>query len=323
MLCGLNSVQKDNKVPFNFLDKNDIHFKELHKTLDTVFSDLHSRGIGAKTSTATVISYEDEELLWTQGILGYNSPRALLNTVFYYVGLLFCLRGGQEQRSLSWKNFKRVPDDAKVYTSSTYYDYFEFASKNNQHRFRDIRSKNKCVKAYVNCDSDKFLVRILDFYKTKLPSASKAFYLRPLEKTPADPDKAWFVNMPIGVNTLNTLVSKMFEKCDNGQSVKYTNHSLRATAASRLFEKSVPEKVIAERTGHTSLGGLRAYERTTNQQDQAACTALVSKVSEFNDQKTNDVDTTNAIEVVSTSQFQEKVGIPSFSGTFHGCTFNF
>ena len=41
--------------------------------------------------------------------------------------------------------------------------------------------------------------------------------------------------------------------------IKYTNHSLRATAASRLFVKNVPEKIIAERTGHKCLGGLRAY----------------------------------------------------------------
>ena len=29
-----------------------------------------------------------------------------------------------------------------------------------------------------------------------------------------------------------------------------TNHSLRATGAARMFDASVPEKLIQERTGH-------------------------------------------------------------------------
>lgn len=45
-----------------------------------------------------------------------------------------------------------------------------------------------------------------------------------------------------------------------------TNHSLRATGASALFEANVPEKIIQERTGHRSLKALRLYERTTDEQ---------------------------------------------------------
>ncbi len=312
LLCGLHHVQKDNKIQFNFLDKTDVHFQELHKTLDTVCSQLHTRGVGAKTNSAAVITLEDEDLLWRQGILGCDSPRVLFHTVFFYVGLFFCLRGGQEQRSLTWENFRRVPEDPKVYTTSTYYEYFEFASKNNQHRFRDIHCKNKCVKAYANCESDKCVVKILDFFRTKMPNEPRAFYLRPLEKTPTDPDKTWFVNTPVGVNTLNTVVSKIFEKCDSEQTFTYSNHSLRATAASRLFERNVPEKIIAERTGHRSLAGLRAYERTTKIQDQAASSSVVSLKA------SPEFDGKNVANIASS-----KSGIPALSGTFHGCTFNF
>ena len=49
-----------------------------------------------------------------------------------------------------------------------------------------------------------------------------------------------------------------------------TNHSLRATGVSELFEAGVPEKIIKERTGHRSLEALRLYERTTSNQHQAA-----------------------------------------------------
>ena len=105
--------------------------------------------------------------------------------------------------------------------------------------------------------------------------------LRPLEKIPADVElnKPWFVNSPIGMNTLNQLLPKMSEKAFG--MVKYTNHSLRATAASRLFEKNVPEKIIGERTGHRSLSGLRSYECTSTLQDQAACNAVSSMDASF------------------------------------------
>ena len=39
-----------------------------------------------------------------------------------------------------------------------------------------------------------------------------------------------------------------------------TNHSLRATAATEMFRRGVPEKLIQERTGHRSLEALRSYE---------------------------------------------------------------
>ena len=78
--------------------------------------------------------------------------------------------------------------------------------KNNQHRFKDVHSKNKTVKVYALVGSRKCLVKILDFYFMKLPSEPVAFYLRPLSKIPIDPEKVWYANVPIGVNTLRTMM---------------------------------------------------------------------------------------------------------------------
>jgi hypothetical protein len=100
LLCGIQRVTRENNVPFSFLDKNDLRFKDLHRTLDSICSDLHSRGIGADVRSALVISYEHEDMFWQSGALGYCSPRILFYTMFFYAGLSFCLRGGQEQRDL-------------------------------------------------------------------------------------------------------------------------------------------------------------------------------------------------------------------------------
>ncbi len=60
-----------------------------------------------------------------------------------------------------------------------------------------------------------------------------------------------------------------------------TNHSLRATGATRLFESNVPEKLIQERTGHRTTDALRKYERTSMAQEKAVskilCTQTVEK----------------------------------------------
>ena len=45
----------------------------------------------------------------------------------------------------------------------------------------------------------------------------------------------------------------------------YTNHSLRATCATRLYSAGVDEQLIMERTGHKS-NSVRQYKRTNDGQ---------------------------------------------------------
>ena len=44
----------------------------------------------------------------------------------------------------------------------------------------------------------------------------------------------------------------------------HTNHSLRATNATRLFSAGADEQLIMERTGHLSMDGVRSYKRTSD-----------------------------------------------------------
>ena len=91
------------------------------------------------------------------------------------------------------------------------------------------------------------------------------FYLRPLDSTPSDPSAPWFYASPVGEHKLGGMVKDMFSKI--GISGK-SNHSLRATGASILFQANVPEKIRQEWTGHRSLKALRLYECTTGEQHQ-------------------------------------------------------
>jgi hypothetical protein len=340
LLAAIQRVLHSNKVPLNLFDKSDMRFRDLHMTLDTVCVSLRKEGVGTEVKHAAVVSVEHEDILWKKGVLGVASPESLLRAVFYTVGLHFCLRGGQEHRDLKCSQFARVPKDR--YDSNTCYQYVENGSKNYQGRFSETGQSNKIVRAYAQPNSDRCPVRLLDSYLSKLPPGSTAFYMQPKQRVP-DPGQSWYKNTPVGVNPLKNMMTKISEL--GGLPIKYTNHSLRATSASRMFISGVPEKIVAEVTGHKSVKVLRQYERTTEEQYQAVGHSI-SHMHAF--------ETINAEETVLKLEENEKVlpekedcketaaavagdckekaaavagelqkSLPSISGTLSHCTFNF
>jgi hypothetical protein len=53
----------------------------------------------------------------------------------------------------------------------------------------------------------------------------------------------------------------------------YSNHSLRATCATRLFQCGVDEQLIAAKTGHRSLA-IRSYKRPCLRQEKEVSTII-------------------------------------------------
>ena len=73
---------------------------------------------------------------------------------------------------------------------------------------------------------------------------SDAFYLTPLKNPKTD---CWYSTVPLGHNKLAWTVKRI---CDaRGIAGFKTNHSLRATAATRLYDAKVNEQLICEKTG--------------------------------------------------------------------------
>uniref|UniRef100_A0A1X7TEB6 Tyr recombinase domain-containing protein n=1 Tax=Amphimedon queenslandica TaxID=400682 RepID=A0A1X7TEB6_AMPQE len=106
-----------------------------------------------------------------------------------------------------------------------------------------------------------FPVQLIDLYMSKLPKNPKASYMQPMQRIDSDPTRPWYQITPIGVNTLKNMMAKMSELA--GLSNRYTNHSLRATACTRMFNAGIPKKIIAEFSGHRSSKGLQKYEHTS------------------------------------------------------------
>ena len=57
----------------------------------------------------------------------------------------------------------------------------------------------------------------------------------------------------------------------------FTNHSLRTTAATRLYHAGIDEQLVMERTGHRSVEGIRNYKRTSKQQCETISDVLNCK----------------------------------------------
>lgn len=91
---------------------------------------------------------------------------------------------------------------------------------------------------------------------------STAFYLRP-KKIPSATQ--WFDDVAVGIHPLQSTVARLCSVA--GFIGNYTNHSLRATAATRLYVAGVDEQLISEKTGHRS-NAIRCYKRTSDQQQQ-------------------------------------------------------
>jgi hypothetical protein len=90
-------------------------------------------------------------------------------------------------------------------------------------------------------------------------TSDNAFYLRALPKPKGE---IWYYKKAMGWETLGNAVKKIMKKA--GFEGHYTNHSLRCSSATRLYDAGIPEKVIQEMTGHRSSDGVKAYKCTSS-----------------------------------------------------------
>lgn len=127
LCCGLQRSVRNCDVHVNIF--TDSEFVKCRQILDSRMKELQASGRFEKQS-ADFITEEMEDRLWELQILGDHTPQVLLDTVFYYVGLYFALRGGDEHRRL-----RHEPSQIKLYEPPCglkYLVYTEDVSKTNQ-----------------------------------------------------------------------------------------------------------------------------------------------------------------------------------------------
>ena len=287
-----------------FMEKNNTAFRSLHRACDTVYRDLHSQGIGAVVRHTEIFTADEEERLWSTGVLGTDTPTKLQRAVFFTIGKRFCVRGGEEQRNLGPSQFRR---DHNCYV------YTEHGSKNRSGGLAQLNVENKCVPCYPVPESgERCAVFLLDKYPNKLPSYAfekNVFYCRPKQFTPHDDKTPWFDCIPVGKNKLSSMVKDICKEAGVSQK---TNHSLRATGATCLFQNHVPERIIQKTTGHRSLESLRTYEKISAEQYQSVSRAMLTNANtdssvEKEAQTTSRVTTCQATTSQATTSQAEQI----------------
>ena len=104
LLMGLQRHMRILQPSNNINIFTDPEYHVLKNVCDSFYRKLHSSGIGTEVKATIAVSSEDENRLWSSGVINLTTPQGLANAVFFYNGKNFCLRGGQEHRDLKLPN---------------------------------------------------------------------------------------------------------------------------------------------------------------------------------------------------------------------------
>ena len=243
----------------NLIDKTARVFRSLNSALNFVMKERAGQGIGVETAQAKFISEEQENYLWEHGFLGSTNAELLRDTLVYVLGIQFALRAGQEHRNLRRENSQLSLQVDEF--GDEYLQYYEDISKTNNGGLAHLSVKRKVVRAYKNLKNpERCPVELYKKYLLHVPTSTgdNAFYLRPLPKPNG---QIWYFKKAAGREKLGNVVKNIMKKA--GFKGHFTNHSLRRSCATRLYDAGVPEQVIQETTGHRSSDGIKAYKCTS------------------------------------------------------------
>ena len=248
-------------------------FTTLRNVVDNTMKERHGMGLGVRKSSE-YISKSQEDLLYSSGQLGIDDPQQLLNNVIYLLGVYLALRGGVEHSNLrrdGCNSQLSIEKDSRGIECLVYHE--DPLQKTNQGGLK-CKGKNKTVWVYpVEGDLARDPVFVYKKYIGLLPvnKSCPKLYLRPRKKISPS---CWYCDQAYGINKVKTTVREICKKA--GLVSRFTNHSLRATCATRMFEHNVPEQIIKETTGHKS-DCVRFYKRTSEELRQAACATIAKK----------------------------------------------
>ncbi len=217
-----------------------------------------------KKEKAEPFTLEEENYMWDSGVLGQDNPEQLLNTLLYILGVHLSLHAVEEHKGLKTGYYSQIKVKYDKQRECKFLEYTESRSKNHQGGICNFNHKPKVVYAYANKDNPARCVlnlytKYLALRPTHDPKCSYDLYLHPLKHYS---EHIWYSCQPLGINTLQHVVLKL-ANCANLRG-KHTNHSLRATGPTRMYETGMDDKLVCNLTGHCSNAVLE-YKHTSKE----------------------------------------------------------
>jgi len=162
IIVAIQHYLRENGRFLTLLD--DAEFEGMRQKLDKKMKELAAKGVGIEKQQSCVISLDDEDKMWANGILASNTPDKLRDTILYLLGLNFALRGGQEHYYLRHGQNSQL----RLGTHSNgkqYLEYTEDVSKCNPGGIKHRKITRKNTKAYENSASpDRCVVALYQKY---------------------------------------------------------------------------------------------------------------------------------------------------------------
>ncbi len=248
------------KQGFNYKLIDDLLMSKFRNTLDNLMKKHAAQGLGHRDSSLS-IDLEDEDSLWEKNVLGNSDPDQLRDTVFFLLGINFALCGGEEHKNLRAPGHNPQLTLGKDRAHERFLQYREDVKGKTHQGGLSSKIKPRTLKVYGSSNPSRNVINLFAQYTRLLPNESKNLslykYALPASRCSVS---QWYSDRPIGVNQLKKVVKNIMTK--GGLEGKYTNHSLWATCATRMFEAGVDKQLIKTFTGHKS-DCVRDYKRVS------------------------------------------------------------
>ena len=194
----------ENSISWKLLDGES--FVNLRNVVDNTMKERTAMGLGVRKS-ASVISLDQENKMFDDGILGEDNPTKLLETVIYMLGLHLALRGVEHSclRRPGFDSQILIDRDDRGKKRLVYRE--DPLQKTNQGGLIGKRN-NKIVYIYQSNSLRKCPVRLYEKYIGLLPEpkSCKKLYMRPRVKYSP---KVWYCDQPYGMNKVGCTVKKV------------------------------------------------------------------------------------------------------------------
>ena len=180
------------------------------------------------------------------------TPRRLTQAVWFILAFNLGCRGREIYRQLKKESFRFAVDDAGIEYVTIDQTVIEKNHQGGPSREDQVTGDTRIYDCQLGPHT---IIGLLRLYLSKLHP--DCIWLFQQCRSQAADEGPWYKNEPLGVNSLGSMMKTIGEAA--GLSRQYTNHCVRATTITVLFNAGVEVQNIQSRTGHRSLQGLQPY----------------------------------------------------------------
>ena len=248
---------------------NDKVFYDVQDTLKKKQKQLKSLGQGNRPNAANPLTDEDINNFYDRKVLGTDSPRALLNTVWLNNCIHFGMRLGKEQRDLRW-------GDLELKQNSVGTRFVELCRERQTktrtgENLRNLQAKkpqmNENKSNPACCPVNSYLT-----YRAHRPAEMLAnefpFYWAINIEVPRSQVQQWLKCSPIGVNSLRNMLKRMVKDSGLETDKKLVNHSTRKHLVQKLVDNDIPPTEIMQIIGHKNVASMNNYSTLSDKKQQ-------------------------------------------------------